>query len=325
LAFQSKAQRIAIAERRILSILKKQTVATLRTLEQKISDAGPNPQRVEPFLISTARNNLVRKGVIRELQRAGGSRWYHLIAWPQPLVDQRLAELLPIHAATASGHFIPRLGQTLEIAVYKGLQQQTMPFLGAFTDLAEHDDSTLYKKEEPPATLSARPLPNNKRLDFLLISPTAGPVGLEVKNIREWMYPDRVEIRELFLKCCYFNAVPVLIARRIPYLTFSVVTRCGGIIHQNYNQLYPFADAPLAALASRKDLLGYHDIRVGNEPDYRLVHFLKTNLPNLLQTARAAFDKTKPILLEYAEGRMSYEAFKRAIPRSDSADEEEEE
>jgi hypothetical protein len=241
LAFLSKDQRVAIAERRILSILKKQTAATLRTLEQKISDAGPNPQRVEPFLISAARNNLVRKGVIQELLRSGGSRWYHLTGWPRERVDMRLEELLPIHAATTSGHFIPRLGQTLEIAVYKGLQQQAMPFVGAFTDLAAHDDSTMYRKEEPPATL---------------FSPTAGPLGIEIKNIREWMYPDRVEIRDLFLKCCYFNAVPVLIARRIPYLTFSVITRCGGIIHQNYNQLDPFADAALAERA-RKDLLGY--------------------------------------------------------------------
>jgi hypothetical protein len=62
---------------------------------------------------------------------------------------------------------------------------------------------------------------------------------------------------------------------------------------------------------------------VGNDPDNRLLYFFATNLPELLLGARAAFDQAKGVMLEYAEERMSYEDFKRAIPHS--AEEEEEE
>lgn len=39
--------RVDLGERRIIKILSKHGIATMRMLEQKISDAGPNPQRVE--------------------------------------------------------------------------------------------------------------------------------------------------------------------------------------------------------------------------------------------------------------------------------------
>ena len=42
------------------------------------------------------------------------------------------------------------VGQTMEIAVFRALQTQTtLDFLGNYPDLNEHDDSTLYRKEEP--------------------------------------------------------------------------------------------------------------------------------------------------------------------------------
>ena len=151
-------------------------------------------------------------------------------------------------------------------------------FLGHFRDLDAHDDSTLYSKEEPPSALSGISI-GAKKLDFLVLDPSTGPAGIEVKNVREWIYPNRPEIRDLLFKCCTIDAVPVLIARRIPYVTFSVLSRCGCVVHQTYNQRYPNADTALAMRARHKDLLGYHDIRVGNDPDSRLLTFIIQNLP----------------------------------------------
>jgi hypothetical protein len=65
------------------------------------------------------------------------------------------------------------------------------------------------------------------------------------------------------------DAVPVLIARRIPFVTFRLLSPCGFIIHQTYNQLLPQSESALAAQLREKTLLGYHDIRVGNDPDTR--------------------------------------------------------
>jgi hypothetical protein len=105
--------------------------------------------------------------------------------------------------------------------------------------LKEHGDDKLYSKDDPPSVVGDLAIPGNKKLDFEIFTETAGIVGIEVKNIREWIYVDRPEVTEMLGKCCALNAVPVLIARRIQYETFSVLNPCGVLIHQTYNQLYP--------------------------------------------------------------------------------------
>ena len=204
----------------------------------------------------------------------------------------------------------------MEIATFRALQAQTaLHYFGYYRDLADHDDSSLYSKEEPPSSLSGRTIPGGKKLDFLLHHAHAGYAGLEVKNIREWLYPDRNEIRELLLKCCALDVVPVLIARRIHFSTFSVLNPCGVIIHQTYNQLYPSSAHELAAKVKDKNLLGYHDVRVGNEPDARLQRFVHTNLPDLVVTARASFDRFKDLLFYYAHSIHSYKSFAARVKR----------
>ena len=42
----------------MVSVLRAQGVANLRTLEQKIADAGPNPQRVQPHILTPVKNAL---------------------------------------------------------------------------------------------------------------------------------------------------------------------------------------------------------------------------------------------------------------------------
>jgi len=69
-------------------------------------------------------------------------------------------------------------------------------------------------------------------------------------------------LKKALQKCLALDAVPVLIARRIPYVTFVVLSRCGVIMHQLYNQLLPNAAADIAAQAKQKTLLGYGDPRL---------------------------------------------------------------
>ena len=57
----SPEQREALAEKRILRVLPKLIVANQRTLEQKISDAGPGDQRCDPHIITTVKNRLIDK------------------------------------------------------------------------------------------------------------------------------------------------------------------------------------------------------------------------------------------------------------------------
>ena len=244
---------------------------------------------------------------MKHLDRSGVP-WFYLVQAEMGSILRRLKELEPIHMATVDGVFTQRLGQALEIAVFKALQgQESMHFLGAFQDLDAHDDSSLYSKEEPPTTVSGRMM--SGKLDFLVVQ---GDVigGIEAKNTRAWVYPDSSEyLTALLRKCCAVDAVPILIARRIHYSTFSVLNPCGMIIHQTYNQRYPQADQQLAAQARDKNLLGYHDIMTGNEPDSRLVKFIDTNLPKLLPEFRNRFEQFKDLLAAYAAQEMPYKEF----------------
>lgn len=304
----AKRERIDLAKKRLQNVLRNHIVATDRTLENKISDAGPTNQRIDPHVLTIARGELEVEHVL-EVYRESASAppWYYLAGTPAETLYPRLSELLDVYKATQDRVFSQRLGQALEIAVSKALQTQRLfQSVGHYRDLNEHDDSTLYSKEEPPSLINGRACKG--KLDFLLFT-RDGPVGIEVKNIRKWVYSQSDEVVEMIEKCCALDVVPVLIARRYSYEAFSVLTECGVIVHQMYNQLYAQADAPLAERVKNKRLLGYHDVKVGNEPDDRLLKFVNVNLPRLLSSAREKFDEKKELLEEYVTTNMGYAEF----------------
>lgn len=316
----SRQDREAIAEARILRVLGTYTVANQRTLEQKIADAGPYNQRIDPHVLTEVRNRLHTEGVIGIVNRQNAP-WYFASNTPKATMQTRLGELIPVYKAYTN--IAGRIGQALEIATYRALcALPNADFAGRFRDLDAHDDSTFYKKEEPPQHIGTRTLSGAERLDFILRHPDAGPLGLECKNVRHWMYPHVPEIKETLKKCVALNAVPVFIARRFPFVTFAVLSKCGLIIHQTYNQLFPAADAGTADKARDKNLLGYHDIRTGNMPDARLLKFITVNLPDIATEAREKFEDHKDLLEPYANGNMPYEEFAARVLRRDRGENE---
>ena len=73
----TRADRDALAEKRLLANLKAHGIATTRTLEQKISDGGPFNQRIDPHVLTPARNRLVGAGKIK-IYEFEGAAWYFL-------------------------------------------------------------------------------------------------------------------------------------------------------------------------------------------------------------------------------------------------------
>ena len=292
-------------------------VADSRTLEQKISDAGPANQRIDPHVLTRVRRSLEERGEVIQ-RRESGVPWYHLSTTPADVVQHRLDELQPIHERTRDGRFAQRLGQTLEIAIFRALRDlhavsPEVQFFGGFRDLEEHDDATHYSKVDPEM-ISGEHV-GGGLVDFVLTTPDGVRGAIEAKNIRQWLYPDREEIDELLQKALALDAVPILIGRRIPFVTFHLLSTCGVLFHETYNQLYPEADAELAAEAKDKRLLGYHDIRVGNQPDARLRRFITENLVALLPDARNRFERFRDLLEEYVGGEYDYEAFAGRVRR----------
>lgn len=313
MAPQTRKEREQIARKRIASILGRSTVAGMRTLEQKISDAGPNNQRVQPHILTAARNQMTKAGQLVRFDDGGGS-WYHLAEEEPQRVQERLAVLQPIIKKFSHQKYTTRMGQTLEIACYRALSEaEELRPLGSFRDLNDHNDSKMYSKEEPPSTIGKRSI-GNESLDFIAFAGGI-PFGIEVKNIREWLYPDRDEVRDAIRKSLALDLVPVIVARRIPYVTYRLLTGLGVVLHQTYNQLLPAADQDLAAKVRDKNLLGYHDVRIGNAPDNRLVHFFKNNLPALADQSLSKLKAGKDLLEPFASGEMTYKEFAARIRR----------
>lgn len=310
-----KALRAQLAEKRIRSILARQGIATARTLEQKISDAGPNNQRIDPHVLTGVRNSMVTSGeLVRENHY--NAPWFRLGNADPALIEKRLNEIGPVYKAYIDGSLAQRIGQSLEIAAYRALIETEFNFFGRFKNFDAHDDSTLYQKEEPPQHIGRRSLSGNQRLDFLIAhaDATVGMLGIECKNVREWLYPDREEVKETLDKCLRLDCVPVLIARRIPFVTFKLLSACGVICHQTYGQFVPTADGELVSMARHKDFLGYHDIKLGNAPDARLQKFIAVNLPLVASNARIRFDQNRD-LLEGFVSEYSYAEFSGRLRR----------
>ena len=165
--------RLALAERRLQTVLSSHTVANARTLEQKIADAGPADQRIDPHVLTNARTALEHRDIILKVPDRAVP-WFYLVGTSPDLLASRLAEQEVIHNKLMRQQFSTRCGQTLEIAIFRALKNQNITFLGNFPDLDSHDDRTLYSKEEPPSSLSGLTIPLGKKLDFLLIDSGSG-------------------------------------------------------------------------------------------------------------------------------------------------------
>ena len=314
-----KREHVLLAKRRVLSILATHAIATSRTLEQKISDAGPATQRMEPHILTIARRELCDEGDV--LTRTGNPPWYYLPETPTDVVRARYVAQAPIHKRVASKPVGKRIGQCLEIAVYRVLHELNWEFQGGFEDLdlsRKKRRTRLYSKVEPPAQLGRRFIGGKRRLDFMVRHEDVGWAGVEIKNVREWLYPNRGEIKDLLSKAVALDCVPVLIARRYPYVTFRVLSTCGVVVHQCYNQLFHKHDEDLALKAKDKRLLGYHDIRVGDESDDRLRRFIEVNLLDLLPGARERFDRFKDLLGEFGDGVIGYHEFAARVRRREA-------
>lgn len=164
---------------------------------------------------------------------------------------------------------------------------------------------------DPPLVVSGRRIAKGP-LDYVAF-PSGRCVGIEAKNYRTWLYPRSNEVRELLWKCADIDAIPVLVARRLPFITIRLLQLGGCLVHENYNQLYPSSDAALATQVRDKNLLGYHDVRAGSTPDLRMQRFFTELLPSLAPAAYPRFALLRDAHHAYGSGVISYSQWVKRI------------
>ena len=150
-------ERQELAARRLLTVVGRHGAAIARTLEQKISDAGPSNQRIDPHILIPARNLLVEQGKLLRI-REHGRDWYALEDAPPNWVAERIASQFEVLRQTLDNALVRRVGDALEIAVYRALKASPRHSLGGFRGLTVERTTRSPRKEEPPSIFGGREL-----------------------------------------------------------------------------------------------------------------------------------------------------------------------
>lgn len=313
-------ERVSVAMARLPNILDRETVACQRTLEQKISDGGPNPQRVDPHLLGVALDELCndRRFVVTHRHDSTGSTdWYANARTSENDVQAKLDEVAPLYARTTRGGFGNHVGDALEIHVFKSLQQlqsdrRRYSFQGSF-DLTHLPENTgRYRKTEPPQSVSGNY--TQKRADFILHGFDSGPICIECKNLREWVYPNQGIVKELITKALELDLTPLLVARRIQYSALANLFEPAGIIaHETYNQFYMPHHADIADQVKKVRGLGFSDVRATLDPQPRTLKFFNELLPRIADNMAAKFRANRQALEDFAGGGINLAQLYNAI------------
>jgi hypothetical protein len=168
------------------------------------------------------------------------------------------------------------------------------------------------------------------------------PIGLEAKNIREWVYPSAWQIWRLIARACSFECLPVLITRKIPFTTRSGLFKNFGIL--GFESQFQYFSPQVKALSKyrfdqnvvHKDRLGFADIKYFKDGDAVPKHFNQFFESNLYKNAPLYYDRFLshlPILKKYAidkglaeesisgkKRRQLYQEFKEEVGFDDPAD-----
>ncbi|MCZ0875635.1 hypothetical protein [Peribacillus sp. AS_2] len=298
---------VALGRKRILRILDKYRVSSMRHLEIKISEAGPYNQRVEPAPLSIAYRQLKNEGHIIVIKTEPVEIVASAYTYGKPGDKgklQKFERLYNLHHTYVQKDEI--CGMQLEKLIFDTAldcrDQYTIFGSGPI------DDGGILKK--PPGSeilfYNGNASYKGAGLDlFLKHNDTQIPIGIEAKNIREWIYPASYEVWRMIAKAATLECLPVLAARKISFISRAGFFSKVGILgfqtqFQYFNPRVKAASNYKFADVVKKEGLGYADIKITNDiPPFFLSYFQNT-LPDNLEEYYQRFMDHREILKEYA-------------------------
>ncbi|MEK7400040.1 MAG: hypothetical protein AAB116_24110 [Candidatus Poribacteria bacterium] len=305
---KSEQDWIELGKKRIKSILSKYGVCTTKQLEAKISEAGPYNQRVLPHLITEGLRNLTTIGDIKILPAPSSEigNLYALSSFKltNPINKERYEKVVSLNQKWVKLAKSQRIcGNVLEEIIHKAiLESKTMLCPGS--------------PQKPVCEINGFQIIDNSPLDFTLYDKsTSLRIGVEVKNIREWIYPSAEEVWRLIGRCVSIKAVPVLIARKISYVARSeLFQRIGLICHETYNQYFDISVESQLEDIKHKNGLGFKDIKtvdtslpINEFVESRHIKFFRESLPPLLQKGyHQTFFDNLSLLEKFAISKSMY-------------------
>lgn len=307
---RTREQWIAIAQRRILNILSKNRVSYSKHLEIKISEAGPRNQRVEPALLSLAFRQLKRDKIIPVVQQGD----FEVVGAPdfgRPGDKSKLGKFNRLHDVFLRCSQESKLcGWQLENFIYEAALNHANDqyiILGSGPTYDGHGE--LYK--HPNSELNfykGRQSYGGAGLDLFFQYPHQNeliPVGVEAKNIRDWIYPASVEVWRMIARACTLECLPVLAARKISYITTAGLFSRFGI--QGFQTHFQYFNPSVRAFSKyqfkevvESDGLGFADIKITDKVPNHFKHYFNAILPKEIKQYYDNFMRNRKLLMKYA-------------------------
>lgn len=299
---------IDLGKKRILNILKTYRVSFQKHLEIKISEAGPFNQRVEPVLLSTALRELKESNAIQVLKADGIQMDFIGVADygrrgdpPRFKKIQRLYKEFERYAQLE--HYC---GLYLEKILFDTLLQLTDVYHIFGRGPREDGNGKLTKPAGSELMFyGGKEVYGNAGFDlFIVHRETDIPVGIEAKNIRNWLYPDTQEVWRMLARACSLECLPLMAARKFSYLTrarlFSQIGALGFETQFQYFHPDVLKDSRSFKDIIAKDGLGFADIKIIDTVPAHFYNFFQKTLPENIENYFEKFLENKELLEEYA-------------------------
>lgn len=219
-------------------------------VEARLAELRP-PARIDPHHLSNARRRLLDDGVIeltmgrarggRELAVLGlRNRYRRETAFSRAAGRKRLLETRYLGWAGGEGNAIGSAGELVSHASLVDAAAEGIGYrlLG--------DGRAL--RQLPGISIPGGPIDDAAMLivDHPVLGPVVITVIIEVKNLRPWLYPTAVELYQLLAKAATIKQghperylTPVLVVRRVHYLTYRMAKHLGFLILDFDNAAQP--------------------------------------------------------------------------------------
>ncbi len=130
----------------------------------------------------------------------------------------------------------------------------------------------------------------------------------EVKNIREWIYPESAELYQLLDKASRLKVndpglrmLPVFVCRRAHYTTFLLAQQLGIYIADARKQfILPRAEAAAAQLNEVQKVLGFDDLEQLEAADRLLLTHFRSALPKRAADLASNFEFSYQLFSSFA-------------------------
>lgn len=287
-------ERLALAKKRIKSVLLVRFYATTRQLESKISEGGPTPQRCDPHVISQALREMVADNEIKVVTHpVHNNRFFYL---PELELKAKSRKALALRRKNIDELY----SQYIQLA--KSDSRICGDALETVVRNAFKDAQGFYEigsKEHPVLTFGGRTISGALDGTYLL-SGKQILIAVEAKNIREWIYPSSEELWSLIHKANTISSdscrvLPVIICRKIPYYAFAAFKQIGLLGFEVHNQFFDPSVADCLTDIKHKDGLGFHDIKTELVYPPKLLSFLTETVNNYGAEYASKFLENKPL------------------------------